>query len=207
MVSKVDPRHLRYKDVLTAVKGSLRRLKTNYLDLYLIHAPNDQVPLSETMKAMDKLVLEGLVKNIGVSNFKTTRLQEAQKYTENKIVTNQVYYNVQQREPEYEGLLEYCQKNDVILTAYRPMDKGDLLENIPEIILRLGEKYGKTPVQIMLNWLISQMNVVTLSKITNSQHLEEDLGALGWEMENKDIEKLRKSYPNQSKRSERHPLL
>lgn len=197
LTSKVDKTHLHYDDLLNACKKSLERLGTDYLDLYLIHAPNDEVPLEESMRAMDALVEKGLVKNMGVSNFKTKRLFEAQKLTKNKIVTNQVYYNLINREPETDGLIEYCQKNDVILTAYRPTDKGSLLHEVPLIVVEMTKKYSKTPVQIMLNWLISQDNVITIPKMTKPEHIKENLGAVDWLMEKEDIEKLRKEFPNQ----------
>src|SRR3989344_9212613 len=76
IVSKVWPDHFRYKDVLQSAAGSLKRLKTDYLDLYLLHKPNHDIPIAETMKAMDKLKKDGLVKNIGVSNFSVASLQE-----------------------------------------------------------------------------------------------------------------------------------
>ncbi len=198
ITSKVDKSHLGYNALIKACSNSLNRLGTDYLDLYLIHAPNDEFPLNETMKAMDRLVEDGLVKNIGVSNFKTTRLIEAQKNTKNKIVTDQVYYNVKVRYPEKDGLLKYCQENDIILTAYRPTDNGALLENPADIIHSLAKKYNKSPVQIMLNWLIAQKNVVVLCKMIKIEHLKENLGAVGWQMDSTDVEMLRKDYPNQS---------
>ncbi len=205
ITSKVDKTHLHYNDLITACKSSLERLQTDYLDLYLIHSPNDEVLIEESMKAMDQLISDGLVKNIGVSNFKVSRLVEAQKHTKNKIATNQVYYNLVEREPENE-LLQYCQNNDVILTAFRPIEKGMLLQNVPLIMKEMAKKYRKTPVQIMLNWLISQTNVVTISKMTDLKHLDENLGALGWQMKSEDVEKLRTEYPNQIVHSNVFPL-
>lgn len=206
LTSKVDKSHLHYDDLMNACEKSLERLGTDYLDLYLIHAPNDEVPLEETMRAMDTLVEKGLVKNLGVSNFKTKRFIEAQKLTKNKIVTNQVYYNLINREPETDGLLEYCQKNDVILTAYRPIDKGSLLHDVPPIVEEIANKYSKTLAQIMLNWLISQDKVITIPKMTKPEHIKDNLGAVDWLMEKEDIEKLRKEFPNQIARPESLPL-
>jgi len=206
IVTKVDKNHLKYDDLLNACKASLKRLKTDYLDLYLIHSPNDEVPLSQTMKAMDKLVAEGLAKNIGVSNFTTKRFMEAQDLTKNRLVINQVYYNLIVREPEKSGLLNYCQGNNVILEAYRPFDKGVLIKDEISLIHELSTKYNKTFPQIALNWLISQKNVVTISKITTLKHLEDNLGALDWNLSKEDIEKLRNHFPNQVGRSEHLPL-
>lgn len=206
LVSKIHKEHLTFDGVLEAFKNSIQRLKTDYLDLYLIHSPSLDIPIQETMKALDKLVKDGVVKNIGVSNFKTSRLIEAQKYTQNKIVVNQVYYNLIVREPERDGLLKYCQENDVILEAYRPLDKGAMVDSPAPILAEIAKKYNKTPAQVAINWLTSQDNVVTLSKSSNLNHLKENLGAIGWQMDSKDIEALRENFPNQISRSEALPL-
>ncbi len=207
LTTKVGKNHLKYNELISAANASLERLRTDYLDLYLIHAPNDEVPLSETLKAMDDLVAKGYVKHIGVSNFTTSRLIAAQQLTANKIVTNQVYYNVLDREPEADGLLQYCQKHDVMLTAYRPIDKGMLVKEFPHVILEVARKYHKTPTQVTLNWLISQKNVITISKMSDSRHLKENLAATDWKMEETDIEKIRLEYPGQIKKSDNLPLL
>ena len=206
IVSKVWPNHLKFEDVLKSTRGSLKRLKTDYLDLYLIHMPNHAIPIAETMKAMDKLKNEGLIKNIGVSNFSVASLQEAQNATENKIVVNQVHYNLIYREPESSGLLTYCQKNDIIIEAWRPVEKGMLAGGGIPLLDTLCRKYKKSPVQIAINWLISQKNVVTLAKMVEEKHLRENLAALDFEMEKKDIEKLRQDFPGQKSISSAVPL-
>lgn len=207
IVSKIRKEHLKFNDVFVFCKASLKRLQTDYLDLYLIHSPSLEISLQETLRAMDKLVSDGLVRNIGVSNFTTPRLIEAQKHTQNKLVVNQVYYSLVIRQPEQEGLLKYCQENDVFLEAYRPVEKGAILTApIAPILTEMGKKYDKTPAQIAINWLISQENVVTLSKTSTIEHLEENLGAVGWQMAQEDVERLRKDFPNQQEKSERLPL-
>lgn len=206
IVSKVKAAHMAYDHVITACRESLQRLETPYLDLYLLHRYNPEFELKKTVAALDELVAEGLVKNIGVSNFTKERLEEAQGYTKNKIVCNQVHYNVEFREPERNRLVEYCQKHDIFLVAWRPVGKGNILEDIPPVLQEMCEKYQKTPAQVAINWLISQDHVLTLSKTRDDKHLRENLGALGWEMEKKDIEKIRSDYPNQQDISDTVPL-
>lgn len=206
LVSKVKPENLKYDDLIRSAKASLERLQTNYLDLYLIHRPNPAIPLKETMRAMDTLVEEGLIKYIGISNFSVATTEEAQSYTKYKIVANQVHYNLKFREPEQSGLLDYCQKKDIMLIAWRPVQKGLLVGKGIQILDEMARKYAKTPAQIAINWLISQPNVVTLSKTTSIAHLKENLGAVGWEMEEEDIEKLRKEFPGQEDISDAVPL-
>lgn len=207
IVTKLHKGNLAYNNVLSTFKESLKRLDTNYVDLLLIHAPNLEIPLKETITAMDKLVKDGSVKYIGVSNFALPRLKEAQGLSENPIVTNQVHYNLIYREPERTGLLDYCQKNDILLTAWRPIQKGILTQSGMPIVDELCHKYQKNPAQIAINWLISQPNVVTLSKMGDQKHLEENLGAVGWAMEEKDIERLRNDFPDQQDVSDRVPLV
>ncbi len=206
LVSKVQESHLSYDAILEACENSLKRIKTNYLDLYLLHRYSARVPLEESIRALSELKDRGLVKEIGVCNFGSEHLKEAQSYTRHKIVCDQVHYNLQFREPEQSGLLEYCQKNDVMLIAWRPVGKGELLKENPEVVESLCKKYGKTPAQIAINWLVSQSNVVTLSKTRSKEHLLENLGALGWKMEEEDIERLRREYPNQHYISDAVPL-
>lgn len=206
IVSKVSPLHFRYKDLIRSCENSLRRLETDYSDLYLLHAPNPYVAISETMGAMDKLVERGLVRHIGVSNFTKERMANAQKVAKNKIVANQVHYNLIFREPEATSLLKYCQENDVMLCAWRPVEKGKLADRGIKIIDAMCLKYKKTPAQIAINWLTSQKNVVTLAKMGSREHLLENLGAIGWKIEMKDIEKLRREFPNQEKISDIIPL-
>jgi len=112
--------------VLKAAEGSLHLLNTDYIDLYQIHWPNSRFPLKETMRAMEKLVDSGAVRYIGVSNFSTEELKEAQLFLRNyPIVSNQVLYNLNNREIE-KDLLPYCQKNQITIIAYTPLDNGKL---------------------------------------------------------------------------------
>lgn len=208
LVSKAFmPVHAKYDGIIEACRNSLKRLKTNYLDLYLTHRYNpSDVSYKETMKAMDVLVDEGLVRFIGFSNYNLEDIKEAQSYAKHKLVAGQLHYNLQIREVERKGILQYCQENDIMLIAWRPLQENVLLHNPPEIVKAMMKKYNKTASQILINWLISQENVVTLSKTSNEKHLLENLGSLGWKMERNDIEKLRDEYPDQRDVSNFIPL-
>src|SRR5262245_30548696 len=112
IATKVSGSHLRHDDVLRAADASLRELETDYIDLYQVHWPNSSVPIKETMQAMATLVDRKQAKYIGVSNFSTRELREAQAALRNyPIVSNQVLYNLNDREIERD-LLPYCQKQD-----------------------------------------------------------------------------------------------
>lgn len=206
IVSKVYTHNLRHDDLIRAAHNSLKRLQTDYLDLYLTHRPNPtDISYTETMKALAKLYDEGLIKNIGVSNYNVAQMKEAQEASSYKIVANQVHYNLKIREVEKKGVLKYCQDNDMILIAWRPLQK-DMLDKDSHVMQQLIKKYHKTPNQIALNWLISQQNVVTISKTTKPKHLKENLEATTFELEREDIEILRTEFPNQASLSDTVPL-
>ncbi|MFA6447573.1 MAG: aldo/keto reductase [Patescibacteria group bacterium] len=196
ITTKVARRNCAYDNVLAAMDRSLKRLGTNYVDLYLIHSPNPEIPFSETMKAMDRLVEEGKTRLIGVSNFPVEQMIEAQKHSKNKITANQVEYNLMTRNDGQGSanveseIIPYCQANSIMIIAYRPLAKGILSSSENNLLGELAKKYGKTPAQIALNWVISKKSMVTIPKASSVQHLEEDLGAIGWDMDSKDIKKL-----------------
>ena len=206
LVSKVHAKNLGHDNLLASAQASLERLGTNYFDLYLLHRYSLDVPLAETMSALDALVQQGLVKNIGISNFPVEKIQEAQALTKNRIVCNQVHLNLKYREAEKAGVLRYCQEHDMMFIAWRPLQKGFLLNDISPLLQEMARKYKKTPAQIAINWLIAQKNVVTLSKTTDLAHLKENLGALNWSMDASDVEKLRNEFPDQEAISDAVPL-
>lgn len=205
IATKVSGENQGYAGVKHAIDGSLKRLSMDYVDLYLLHRfPSPGLSIVDTMKAMNELMDQGVIKNIGVSNFTNNRFKEAQKYTEYPIVCNQVHYNVEYREVEDKGVLKFCQENDTFLVAYRPLQKGGLPSS--PLLKDLAKKYDKTPTQVALNWLISQDNVVTIAKTSNLDHLKENLDAIGWQLESEDVERIRKYYEYQKKVSDVVPL-
>lgn len=206
LTSKVHRSHMTYDGIRSACEASLERLGTGYLDLYLLHSFTADTPLEDQVCALDRLVDEGIVKHIGVANYGVENLRRIQALSRNKIVCDQVHYNLQVREAEVSGLLRYCQENDTFLMAWRPLGKGTLNENIPNIVNEVAQKYNKTPTQIALNWLLSQANVLVISKSRTPAHLEDSLGAIGWMMDEADIELLRREYPDQRDVSEAVPL-
>jgi diketogulonate reductase-like aldo/keto reductase len=205
LASKVSGSNQTYDGLLRSFEASLKRTGTDYLDLFMLHRyPDSGISIEDTMRAMTELVDTGVVKNIGVCNMTPNRFKEIQKHTPHKLVCNQVHYNVMVRETEKTGVLDYCQKNDTLLVAWGPVQKG-MLPDVA-IMSELAEKYQKTSTQIAINWLISQQNVVTISKTSSAAHLQENLGALDFEMETEDVELIRKDYPNQLPISDRVPL-
>lgn len=194
-----------YEAVIAACKASLERLQTDYIDLYLLHSyPSPGEPVVDIMRAIDDLLEQGLIKNIGVCNLTINRFETLQRMTKNKLVCNQVEYNLVAREAQQRGIVEYCQQNDVFLVSWGPLHKGILDKT--DMLEDLAKKYQKTPYQVAINWVISQPNVITIPKTTTAEHLEENLGALGWELDAKDMQMLIDDYPNQEEVSSRVPL-
>lgn len=188
IVSKVWHVTMRYQDTLQALEGSLKRLGTEYLDLYLIHRPNKDVPLGETFRALNELVKQGKVRHLGVSNFNLEQLERARSYSETPLITNQVPYNLHNRQYVKNGVLEYCQANDILLTAYSPIERGHLVND--PTIRNIAEKWGATPAQVALQWLLRQPKVIALPMSTRKDHLQENLGALDLELSDQDFDTL-----------------
>ena len=174
IATKFSPHNSSYEKVLNSAEKSLKRLKTDYIDLYQIHWPNPSIPLSETMKALDKLVNDGKVRFVGLSNFNKQEMEEAKKYLNPiKIVSNQVEYNLFDRSIEY-LLMDYMLKNKSSIIAYSPLDKGHSFNDIKKtkLMKELTEKYNKTSSQISLNWILSNKNVFVIPKALKKKHIE-----------------------------------
>ncbi len=186
--SKVWHITMHYQDTLQALEGSLKRLGTDYLDLYMIHRPNKDIPLEETFRALNEQVKQGKVRHLGVSNFNLDQLMRAQDHSDTPLVTNQVPYNLHNRLYVKNGVLEYCQKNGILVTAYSPIDRGHLVSD--PTVRNIGERLGATPVQVALQWLLCQPGVITLPMSTRKDHLQENLGALDLDLSAEDFEAL-----------------
>jgi len=188
ITTKVSPSHLSYEAVLNACEKSLRRLNMDYVDLYLIHWPGTGVKYEETFRALNKLVSDGKVKHLGISNFDIKLLKQAQSLSETPIITNQVPYSISDRSYVKNGMLEYCQQNDILLTAYSPVDEGRLKAN--QTLRSISEAHNATPYQIALAWLISQPRVITIPMSSDPQHIKENFDASEIKLTQDEIEQL-----------------
>lgn len=194
ITTKVWRTHLRYDDLIASMKASLRRLGVDYVDLYLVHWPNPEVPLEETMRALEHCAEEGYTRFIGVSNFSASLLAEAQSHLkEHRLVADQVEYNLSEQGPARE-LLPYCLENGVTLIAYSPLGKGELARPGNAVLDALAEKYGKTQAQVSLNWLTSQEKVVAIPKASKLEHLRDNIGAVDWRLSREDFLRLREAF-------------
>lgn len=191
ITSKVMPTHLHYADVLKACEASLRRLGTDYLDLYLIHWPMVGMKLADTFRALNKLVKDGKVRHLGVSNFSLKLLKESQSHSETPIIANQVPYSLSHRSYIKNGMLKYCQANDILITAYSPMDVGRLKAS--PALRSVAEAHKATPYQIALAWLVSHPRVITIPMSFDPQHQKENLAAADIVLTNDEINQLTES--------------
>jgi diketogulonate reductase-like aldo/keto reductase len=175
ITSKVSPPHLHYEEVLKSCENSLRRLGTDYLDLYLIHWRNPRIELEETFRALNRLVREGKVKHLGVSNFNLKYLKEAQLHSETPLLTDQVPYRLPDKKYVENGVLEFCQENDILLTAYSPLKFRNL--NVNKTIRAIADAHNASTAQIALAWLIAQPRVITIPMSLNPDHIAENIAA------------------------------
>ncbi len=180
LATKVSPRHFRYPDVLSSAAKSLKRLKTDYIDLYQLHWPNYTVPIEETMQAMEELVDSGKVRFIGVSNFMLRDLKRAQRaMSRHSIVSNQVRYNLIDRTIEL-GLLDYCQQQRITILAHSPLatNFASIRAKDPNnVIDRVAQRASRTAAQVVLNWCIWKKGVVTIPKSNSISHVKENCTA------------------------------
>jgi diketogulonate reductase-like aldo/keto reductase len=188
ITSKVSASHLRYDDLLRSCENSLRRLRTEYLDLYLIHWPSSSIPLHESFRALNQLVREGRVRHVGVSNFNARLLEQAQAESEAPIFTNQVPYSLADRSYVHNGVLDYCRQNDILLTAYSPVEEGRLRTG--PLLQSIANAHNATPYQVALAWAISQPRVITIPMSFDPEHIAENFASADIELTSTDIEQL-----------------
>ncbi|HEU4481830.1 MAG TPA: aldo/keto reductase [Nitrososphaeraceae archaeon] len=197
LVSKVLPSNASYDGTLKACERSLKRLKTDWLDLYLLHW-RGSYPLSETMRAMEKLVAEGLVKYIGVSNFDVEDLVEAEQVLQTEqIACNQVLYNLRDRgiEPR---LLPYCSKKRIAVVGYAPFGHG----NFPspssregKLLIEIGRRHNRTPKQVALTYLTRHPSTFTIPKTTRLERVKENSGGVGWQLTEDEVNMIDRAFP------------
>lgn len=188
IASKVSASHLRYDDLLRSCENSLRNLGMDYLDLYLIHWPSGSIPFNDTFRALNQLIREGRVRHVGVSNFDVRLMKQAQDESEAPIFTNQVPYSLEDRSYVRNGVLDYCQENDILLTAYSPVEEGRLRAN--PTLQAIADAREATPYQIALAWLVLQPRVITIPMSFNPDHIAENFAAADIELSADEIEQL-----------------
>lgn len=151
--------------VKASMEASLKKLRTDYVDLLLIHWPEPSIPLAETLRAMQELQHKGKVKHIGVSNFPVQWMCRVIQDSGVPIACNQVEYHAMLSQ---QAVLKYAHAHNIIVTAYRPLLKARLGSNA--VLEKIGKQYGKTAGQVALRWLIEQDNVAAIPKAASEKN-------------------------------------
>ena len=200
VASKFNPKENPVDSVISSVEKTLRRMGTDYLDLYQLHWPNPLLSMSEIMKALTMLVDNGRIRYIGVSNFSLEEFIEAWSYLATQtIVSNQLEYNLIDRSVEYD-FLPFCQSHGATLIAYSALNQGRFLLEAKqkEVLNDLADKYKKTIPQIILRWLISHEAVVAISRSNNMAHTRENASSADFDLDDNDILTISEHYAQPS---------
>lgn len=185
LTTKIWHKNLEHDDVLLTVEESLRELETPYVDLLLIHWPNEQYSLEKTFEAMMILRDQGKALNIGVSNFTMSLMKEVTEELRLPIFCNQIEFHPYLAQLD---MLEYSYEKEFLITAYSPLAQGKVLDD--ETLIEIGKEYGKTAAQVSLRWLIEQENVVTIPKASSREHLEENIDIFDFALSDEHFEMI-----------------
>ena len=197
LASKVLPSNASYKGTLKACESSLRRLRTDRLDLYMLHWPGRH-PVEETMRAMEKLIERGLIRFAGVSNFDVEDLQSAADSLEDqRLACDQVLYHLEDRGIEVR-LLPQCTQEQIAIVSYSPFGHGKFpgVHSVGgRLLAEIAERHGRTPRQVALNFLTRHPNVFAIPKTTHPDRVKENAGAVGWKLSAQDIDAIDLAFP------------
>ncbi len=215
LATKILPLRLTARGIIKALRGSLRRLGTNYIDLYQIHWPNPLFPLKKAMRALEREVDEGRVRAIGVSNFSLRLMEEARSYLSRQdIASNQIEYNLLKKKAE--EIIDHCQREGITVIAYSPLAQGLLTGkygpgNMPRGLQRrltiwylygrvdwsvverlkdLAGKIGATPAQLALAWVIAKERVIAIPGAKSVDQLRNNVGAANISLSEEEVKYL-----------------
>jgi diketogulonate reductase-like aldo/keto reductase len=200
LVSKVLPSNATYDGTIRACEAALRRMQVDYLDCYLLHW-RGSVPLRETMRALERLVADGKIRALGVSNFEVDDLEEAAAALESEpIACNQVLYHLGERTVETHEL-PYCREHGIAVVAYTPFGRGDWADHAGAHVLeRVGRKHGATPRQVILAFLTRDRDVFAIPKAATVAHVEENAGAGDLRLDDEDVAAIDAAFPVKRRR-------
>lgn len=174
LTSKVLPSNLHYEDVLRSLSATLEALRVDALDLYLIHWPNPTISVRETLQALERAHEQGLIRNVGVSNFSVYQLQFVQKVADVPIAVNQFECHPWHTRSE---LVEYCQEHGIIVEAAAPLARAAVLED--PVVTEIAEAHDVTPAQVVLRWALEKQ-IVPLPQSTTPAHIRTNLDLFDW---------------------------
>jgi diketogulonate reductase-like aldo/keto reductase len=198
IVSKVYPHNASRAGVVAACERSLGRLRTDRIDLYLLHW-RGSIPLGETLEGFERLKREGKIRHYGVSNFDRADMAEWVGLKGGETVAaDQVLYNLSRRGPEWD-LLPWCRERGIAIMAYTPLGQGSLLHD--RTLAEIARRRAATPAQVALAWLLRQDGTIVIPKAARPEHVRENRGALDVALTDDDLAALDRAFPPPKGRS------
>ena len=183
LTTKIWPSDYARDRVIQKTRESLKKLRTERVDLLLMHWPGDGVPLGETLGAMRELQEDGSVRHVGVSNFSPSLVEEASEHAE--VFCNQVEYHVYSHQ---DALLGQAREMDYLLVAYKPLSRGNVERDAT--LREVGGVHGKTAAQVALRWLVQQEKVAAIPKSTGEEHLGSNLDVFDFELTQEEMDRV-----------------
>jgi diketogulonate reductase-like aldo/keto reductase len=196
LVSKAYPQNASRARLRQACEASCKRLRTDRLDLYLLHWRGG-VPLAETVEAMEALVAAGLIARWGVSNLDTEDMVELEAAGGQACMTNQILYNLTRRGPEFE-LIPWLEQRSIPVMAYSPVEQGRLLGH--RALAQIATKHDVSPAQVALAWLLRRPGVLAIPKAASLAHVRDNRAAMDLELTEDDVALLEHSFPKPARR-------
>ena len=196
IATKVSPEHLSGRDVVRAAENSLIRLGVDWIDLYQIHWPNPLISLEQTIESMNRLIEQGKIRYIGVSNFSPAKLVHAAELSSIPVLSVQTEYNLFDRSAET-TLLPLCEKQGIALIAYSPLDQGRSLSTHQQcnLLRDIADGHGRTVSQVILNWIASHGPVIPIPRTMKSEHLHKNAESLDFKLSDEEISLISKAFP------------
>jgi diketogulonate reductase-like aldo/keto reductase len=196
VVTKVLPQNASRQGLRKACEASLARLRTDRIDLYLLHWPGGH-PICETVEAFERLREEGKILHWGISNFDVAGCEEVERCSGGKhAAANQLYYNLQRRGIERQ-LLPWCQARNVVVMAYTPFEQGRL--HTKGVLEEVAARHHATVYQIALAWILRHEAVMTIPQSGSEQHVRENAAALAIQLSAEDLRQLNQAFPAPSR--------
>jgi diketogulonate reductase-like aldo/keto reductase len=198
IVSKVLPYNASQKGVIEACERSLKRLKTDRIDLYLLHW-RGSVPLADTLAGFARLQRDGKIRHHGFSNFDLNDMEEWVELAGGETVAaNQILYNLTRRGPEFE-LIPWCRERRIAIMAYTPLGQGRMLQD--KALAEVAARHGASPAQVALAWLLRQDGMIVIPKATQPEHVRDNRGALDLRLTADDLAVIDRAFPPPKRRS------
>jgi diketogulonate reductase-like aldo/keto reductase len=198
IVSKVLPYNASQKGVVEACERSLKRLKTDRIDLYLLHW-RGSVPLADTLAGFARLKRDGKIRHHGVSNFDLNDMKEWVGLAGGETVAaNQILYNLTRRGPEFE-LIPWCHERRIAIMAYTPLGQGRMLQD--KALAEVAARHGASPARVALAWLLRQDGMMVIPKATQPEHVRDNRGALDLRLTADDLAVIDRAFPPPKGRS------